>query len=366
MNQDSSEKSQRIPAKPHYVDPWTDTSNNFEYTEVSADTSVVAKWAASSTNERFIIEQTLKIREGISGSSTLKRQMFNVEDKLLFGNRVRFMSFNEAQIESRSFVSTDWQALISSTRAICTKGEFGQRLETLIWTDFEPDYLVIQETILSYDMDRSSLALDVVEGSESNLIQKRFSLEEIYFPKLFKVLGVASFLEIVRLMPVPEDDTWEKVRMFFLLNGDDVEEKEKEQGWECANALIYEQERLGTLIPGNLQEVVGESFNQNNFEAFRNQFGCEYGQEFECLVDLVAEPNNRFSKTGCAVAVKIDGLLLGYIPEAVNAAYYELAQSKYGTVHAKAKIWFAPPEPDSAPKNSVLIYSKYPPALPSP
>lgn len=349
------------------IDPWLDSSELFDYTEVSADNAVLCNWSAKLMGELFQINKSLNFRHDSSGSLTERRQVFTVEEKSVFGNRAEFSNFDDARLKSPAFLSSDWQALFLSCRAACTKGAFSQRHESLVWTDdFEPDYLVIKELTLAFELEGSNLTLEVAEGPENNLIRKKFSLDAMYFPKLFKALNVMSFLEIVRTMGLPEEDTWEKVRMFFLLNGDDVEEREKEQGWECANALIYEKERLGTLIPGNLQEVVGESFNQNNFETFRNQFGCAYGQEFECLVDLVAEPNNRFSKTGYAVAVKRDGLLLGYIPEAVNAAYYELAQSKYGTVHAKAKIWFAPPEPGSAPKNSVLIYSKYPPALPYP
>ncbi len=347
-------------------DPWADTarSDEFEFTEISSDTTVASKWSARSVGKKVLIEQVLEMRNGNSGSSTKKRQMFSVEESLLFAGAIEFRSFNDARIHSPRFVGSDWHSLLLTSRAKCTSGILSQSLESLVWTDgFEPDYFVINELVLTFELEGSKLTLEIIEGPETYLRLKKFKLQMSHFPKLFKILGVSSLLELARSIKVPNEDTWEKVRLFFVMNGD--EEREDENDWECANASLFDEQQSKTLVSGSLQEVVGESFNASNFETFRIQFGCDYGQERECLVDLIAEPNNPFSKTGCAVAVKRDGLLLGYIPESVNAAYYELAQSQNGAVHAHAKIWFAPPEPDSTPKNSVVIYSKYPPALPS-
>lgn len=115
------------------------------------------------------------------------------------------------------------------------------------------------------------------------------------------------------------------------------------------------------LAIGDEFEVVGESFNAANFAAIRKTLGAAVGQTVDTDVVLQAEPFNKFSKNGNAVAVTVNGLTLGHIAEDSNTAFFNLLKEHNGSLPCAAEIYFAPDGP--VVKNSVRLLCEYPPRI---
>ena len=118
------------------------------------------------------------------------------------------------------------------------------------------------------------------------------------------------------------------------------------------------------LHPGPEFEVVGESFYADNFHKLMKLLGCE--PEDEAFVDIVLEnePNNRFSLTGHAVAVKVSGLMVGHISEAKNTQFFKVIEKVGGSVLCTGRVWFDEPGGDIE-RNSVQLFVKMPPRIES-
>ncbi|MFM5904600.1 MAG: hypothetical protein ACKORF_00630 [Micrococcales bacterium] len=108
-------------------------------------------------------------------------------------------------------------------------------------------------------------------------------------------------------------------------------------------------------------EVVGESFNAENFVKLRKMLQVQAGDTETTQVDLVAEPFNKFSKNGHAVAVQKNGLILGHLSEEVNTEFFDLLKEYNGRGVCQAEIYFCP-EGQNPPMNSVRLLCTDPPS----
>ena len=108
-------------------------------------------------------------------------------------------------------------------------------------------------------------------------------------------------------------------------------------------------------------DVVGESFHAEAFEMLRVRYGADFGETHDFVLDLVAEPFNKFSKNGHAVAVQLDGQVLGHLSEDDNSDFFELLKQVNGRASCRGQIYFAPKEPIM--KNSVVLFTDVPPEL---
>jgi hypothetical protein len=113
------------------------------------------------------------------------------------------------------------------------------------------------------------------------------------------------------------------------------------------------------LESGDEVDVVGESFNAVNFESVRTALDASFGETQAVVVDLVAEPFNKYSKNGHAVAIQYAGLTLGHIAETENTQFFNLLKEFNGRGKCDAEIYFAPEEP--LMKNSVRLFCVTPP-----
>jgi len=127
-----------------------------------------------------------------------------------------------------------------------------------------------------------------------------------------------------------------------------------------------EKSNTGELVLADMTEddepieVVGESFNTANFDKLRSMLGVPAGSTQSVMVDLVAEPFNKFSKNGHAVGVQANGLILGHISEDENTPFFELLREYNGRGSCKAEIYFCP-EGQNPPMNSVRLLCTDPP-----
>jgi hypothetical protein len=108
-------------------------------------------------------------------------------------------------------------------------------------------------------------------------------------------------------------------------------------------------------------EVVGESFNAANFDQLRAMLGAQEDDTVTTDVDLIAEPFNKFSRNGNAVAVQKNGLTLGHISEDENTDFFELLKEHNGRGTCQAEIYFCPVG-QTPPMNSVRLLCANPPA----
>jgi len=111
----------------------------------------------------------------------------------------------------------------------------------------------------------------------------------------------------------------------------------------------------------DIVDVVGESFYAESFATLRERYNVEYGETEDFDLELVAEPFNKYSKNGHAVAVQLDGLVLGHIAEDENTEFFDLLKETNGRAKCSGEIYFAPNA--EVMKNSVRLYCDYPPEL---
>lgn len=118
----------------------------------------------------------------------------------------------------------------------------------------------------------------------------------------------------------------------------------------------------GELVfkPGDEEfETVGESFYAQEYEKIRVAQKLNFGDTAQFTFDLVAEPFNKFSKNGHAVAVQLNGVTLAHISEDENTDFFELLKQYNGRGKCAGEIYFAPQE--EVAKNSLTLFCITPP-----
>jgi hypothetical protein len=134
-----------------------------------------------------------------------------------------------------------------------------------------------------------------------------------------------------------------------------------------AAAISESQKISATLNSNNLPrlamgpefDVVGESFYSDNFHKLRELLGAEPEDEEYVDLELVNEPENKFSANRHAVAVKAAGMILGHISEAENKPFFSVIEQAGGSVMCAGRVWFDEPGGD-VERNSVQLLVKVP------
>jgi len=126
----------------------------------------------------------------------------------------------------------------------------------------------------------------------------------------------------------------------------------------AAKPLAYRIEAGDDLL-----EVVGESFYAEAFEILRERYSIDFDETQDFEMDLVAEPFNKYSENGHAVAVQLDGQIIGHISEDENTEFFELLKTCNGRAKCQGEIYFAPVT--DLMRNSVRIFCNFPPTLES-
>jgi len=106
-------------------------------------------------------------------------------------------------------------------------------------------------------------------------------------------------------------------------------------------------------------DVVGESFYADNFHKLMAILGAEPEDEEYIDLELVNEPENKFSENGNAVAVLAAGMKIGHISESENTPFFKLIASVGGKVSCAGRVWFDEPGGD-VERNSVQLLVKVP------
>ena len=121
-----------------------------------------------------------------------------------------------------------------------------------------------------------------------------------------------------------------------------------------SKASTPKKDELRFAYGDEIIEVVGESFYADAFEQIRTSQNIEYGEEKNFVLDLVAEPFNKFSQNGHAVAVQYEGKVIGHISEDENTEFFEILKEFNGRGKCDGSIYFAPVA--DVMKNSVNLF----------
>src|SRR6266542_3590930 len=82
------------------------------------------------------------------------------------------------------------------------------------------------------------------------------------------------------------------------------------------------------MLPGGVEvEVVGESHHDDAFNKITGG-RTEEGHNFDCVAQLVPEPNNPYDTN--AIAIYIDGLTVGHLSRQTAIAYQPIARRLNG------------------------------------
>lgn len=114
-------------------------------------------------------------------------------------------------------------------------------------------------------------------------------------------------------------------------------------------------------LAGDLnRDVVGESFYTDSFKQLRKTLRAKPGDEREVVVELRLAPENKMSSSGKAVAVFINGLHVGHLPEGDCVTYFDKISERGSSARAKGRVWFdyLVRQPS---RTSVQFLSFYPP-----
>lgn len=84
--------------------------------------------------------------------------------------------------------------------------------------------------------------------------------------------------------------------------------------------------------------ISGESFYRGNFEELLRRAGVEDGDDMDYVGLLLIEPENRHSKH--AVAIFVDGLKLGYVPETKSEQLYAFLLAHTGIAKVDCVVGF--------------------------
>lgn len=101
--------------------------------------------------------------------------------------------------------------------------------------------------------------------------------------------------------------------------------------------------------------VVGEYFHQDSFLKLAEVFDVAGGAERFVDAELRVDPDNEFSSSGQAVAVSIEGLPVGHIPDHLAPLLVGKLEERDGRIIVNARVWFDFPN-SNPPKNSVKIF----------
>ena len=64
----------------------------------------------------------------------------------------------------------------------------------------------------------------------------------------------------------------------------------KQLAHESVDVTIYNRGQTSSDIPGNVQTIIGDRYDYDNFEAQMKQAGC-----FDCVIDMIGyDPNTDF------------------------------------------------------------------------
>lgn len=107
-------------------------------------------------------------------------------------------------------------------------------------------------------------------------------------------------------------------------------------------------------------DVVGESYYGQSFTRIASALSLSRGQESDIEVVIAAEPNNRFSTSGKAVAVFVLGHQVGHIPEDYAPSFFDKLETRGGRAVAFGRIWIDDITQDLS-RSSVQIYTAIPP-----
>jgi hypothetical protein len=123
---------------------------------------------------------------------------------------------------------------------------------------------------------------------------------------------------------------------------------------EAPTTASLRNDELRFTYGDEIIEVVGESFYADAFEQIRTSQNIEYGDEKNFVLDLVAEPFNKFSQNGHAVGVQFEGKVIGHISEDENTELFEILKEFNGRGKCDGCIYFAPVA--DVMKNSVTLF----------
>lgn len=123
---------------------------------------------------------------------------------------------------------------------------------------------------------------------------------------------------------------------------------------------VVAQGELQDLAEGAAFEVVGESFYTAEFRLIAKDLRAKAGDEVFVEVELRLEPNNKYSKSGKAVAVYALGLKVGHIPETSCAAVFDVIKPTGDAAICQGRIYFDDFS-SSSPRHSVVIFIDFPP-----
>lgn len=95
------------------------------------------------------------------------------------------------------------------------------------------------------------------------------------------------------------------------------------------------------LDPNGEFDIVGESFNEDNFLVIQKIHKVAPGESLDLPAVLLNNPQNVHSPTRTAVGVYIEGLLVGHIPQATSKLFFEKIEKFNGIAKAIARVWMS-------------------------
>ena len=116
------------------------------------------------------------------------------------------------------------------------------------------------------------------------------------------------------------------------------------------------------LQSGGQLEIVGESYYSKSFERLAKFRGSSSGEEKLRVAELHVEPGNKFSKSGKAVSVKIQGHQVGHLPERIAPMFFDFLSTHGGSAECTAQISFDSKE-YGYKWSSVWVGTQVPPVL---
>ena len=123
--------------------------------------------------------------------------------------------------------------------------------------------------------------------------------------------------------------------------------------------LSKQRERL---LRGSQVDVVGESYYSASFKKLSKFQESSAGHSKLRTAELHVDPSNPYSKSGKAVAVRIQGHQVGHLPERIAPLFFDFISDLGGSVECEAQVSF-----DSAEYgykwSSVRLFTLCPPVL---
>ena len=87
--------------------------------------------------------------------------------------------------------------------------------------------------------------------------------------------------------------------------------------------------------------INGLTFYQENIERIRSGLLLSDNDETITEAILVCEPDNPYSKSGTAVAVYLNALKVGYVPDESSAYFFKLLKGSGGIARAEARFYYS-------------------------